>query len=180
MYDGEPFTRIILRKMPPNMTEDKFKCIPLIQEGIKNYKLNIDFYTTDDIGETSAPNTSIAIIGAGNLPVDYVKQLAELKMELPFGGYAKPQIGFAPILMNIKSKDVKPRNLPSIDNDKEFIEFSKNYKEKMEIPTDAMISVQNLPKNPLNDNSELLKQFNISLLGYEGSKKAKKAKTNRK
>ena len=160
-----PFMRIICRKLPPGITEEKFLNIDVVKKGVEANHLTVQFYTYEDVGETSAPNTSVAILTGEHIPEQFVLELTELQLELPFGGFAKPQVEFAPMHVRFETKQPNIKPLPPIDEDPEFVEFSKNYKSKMEIPTDKLIPVNKLPKGPLADNNQVIDQFNKALGG---------------
>ena len=159
------FMRIICRKMPPGITEEKFMNIDIVKKAVEENQLTVQFYSYEDIGETSAPNTSVAILSGQYIPEEFVQELTELQLELPFGGFAKPQVEYAPIQVAIPKNRPKITKLPSINDDSDFIKFSRNYKSQMEIPTDKLIPVENLPKDPLANNNEVLTQFNKALGG---------------
>ena len=179
-FDAKNFTRIICRKLPPNITEEKFLSIDIIQKVIKENNLTVQFYTTEDIGETSAPNTSIAIISGADIPKDFVQQLTEIKLELPFGGFAKPQVEFAPIHFKLPTKKYTIKQVPPIDEDQEFIDFSKNYKAKTVIPTDKLIPVSSLGTTKSSAESEIFSQFSASIRQTEAKSKKEKNKKGKK
>ena len=168
--------RVICRKLPPAVTSEIFLAVPIVQREVNEKNLILDFYQNDDIGETSAPNTSVAIL-TGMISNEFIYELSQIEFDLPFGGKAKPQVELAPIQLSIVKRNIPQKPLPSIDDEPEFVEFSKTYKDRTSIPSDAQIPVDELPVSPLADNSEVIRKFNIKMLGQEKAAKISKEKS---
>ncbi|EAY19405.1 hypothetical protein TVAG_101230 [Trichomonas vaginalis G3] len=173
--------------MPPAVDYNLLVSQPAVKRFIDERQATLEVYSSDIVGDTSAPCTTFAIISGSNFPQEMVEGLSNLTFDLPFGGQVHPQVEFAPITSKVDRNKRVNKNLPSIEADPEFTAFAASYKEKMKIPTDKLFDLEKVEDVQESNSKAIIKQFNIKFTDHKykndqapNAEPPKKKKKNKK
>jgi hypothetical protein len=184
-------TRIICRKLPPTVTEDLFRNIDFVRNLVDQYIATVQFYPADLIGDTAAPPSATAIIsifgGSEQLIADFTAQLSRQTFSHPLKPTPiTPQVEFAPVqgLPSEALPQSVQKQLASIDDDPDFMQFAKDYGSSHIPATDSLLTHEEILQDPILDSTSVVRALNDRLSGIsrgqgQGKKGPKRNRSKR-
>ncbi|OHS93012.1 hypothetical protein TRFO_40685 [Tritrichomonas foetus] len=167
-----PTVRIICRKLPPTLSEEDFCRIDFIRNYINSKVISVKYYQSDLVGDTSAPSSSTAIVTVHDQSTIQLicLNLAQQKFTMSYGEPVLAQIEYAPCQsLNIPYQQPPPQKpLPSIDEDPDFIAFSREFETSFVPPTDALLEQKDVEAEETLDASKMMYHINARMLGKSG------------
>jgi hypothetical protein len=169
------YRRIICRKLPPTVTEEAFKNIEFVRSLVDQCVATVQFYQADIVGDTSAPPSATAIItifgGSESFINDFTSLMAQQKFPHPLKqSPTSPQVELAPVQTLPPEPPVPPvqKQLASIDEDPDFMQFAKDFGTSYIPATDSLLSHEEILQDPVLDSANVLRALNDRLSGRSG------------
>lgn len=121
--------RVCVRRLPPDVTEKSFRELHPVREVLGLEGSELCFYSPEQIGETSAPLSAMAMVV---LPAEraqaFYDGMKAVRFTLPFsnGGKAGCVVEWAPMYRPL-GKAAPTGKVAEIDNDPDFVAFTKSF-----------------------------------------------------